>query len=903
MPIKLPFFRSFAILLMGLLLAVWTAQVQAATHTVMNGNDSGAGSLRQAILDAAAGDTIVFNAATHVLLTTPLPIDKSLTIDGGSHTVTISGQSTVQVLDINAATANVTLNRLNIVLGSSATNGGGISNIGTLTLTNSRFTNNEAANDGGAIYSTGTLTITDTEIVENASLGRGGGVYTSGTAAITNSIVSSNGAPNGGGLYNTGALTLTTVNFTSNTAFNDGGGLYNNGGTTTITGNTFTRNSVFVDGGAIYNNGTITIANSTFTENNAFSNDGGGLLNVGTASVTTSTFSDNIAGDDGAAIDNSGNLTVSTSTFTANNANDNGAAITNDGGTVNITNGTFQNNIATDEGGAIYNDDNDAGTATGTMTVTRSTFTNNTATNLSGGAITNKDGSQLTITESTFTGNATADYGGAFMNVNGGIAYVYRSTFNGNTATVNGGAIANYWTSSQLFVYSSTVSGNTAPTGGGVFNDESAVATLANVTITANTATSSGGGIHTGPGTTTALPTTTLNHTLIANQATGTDCAGTNASTGYNLDTDGSCALSNTGDLSAQTIVLPPLALNGGTTQSHAITGTIAQDAGATSCVSLDQRSVTRPQNTNCDIGAYEEKATPTTVSPPSTSFNDTIKGGTESNCWSGNGLYGCVYDNTHGERLATGGNTFSGAFEIEIRGHTFCITLDEGNTPDGYTLNQTVDRYVGATNCFIYNPSTDWDVYRVDFATLPVAQTDPSVANTAPPLATAAPTENTTQNAAANILVTPQPTADWAAYHAQQTATAIAAQPTAVANVAVNDTVIQQQEPVTVAVAAATESSPTLAPDPTAHHVVAAAPTAIPAETAEVSVAVAPTYTAMQIQVPLANVEAAVDVADSSSISRGQWGMLGAFAVGSVTAFGVLGGMALRSIMRREED
>jgi len=43
-----------------------------ATLTVLNGNDSGAGSLRQAIADAAAGDTINFQAGvTTVTLLQP----------------------------------------------------------------------------------------------------------------------------------------------------------------------------------------------------------------------------------------------------------------------------------------------------------------------------------------------------------------------------------------------------------------------------------------------------------------------------------------------------------------------------------------------------------------------------------------------------------------------------------------------------------------------------------------------------------------------------------------------------------------------------------------------------------------------------------------------------------------
>ena len=61
-----------------------------ATITVLNTNDSGAGSLRQAVLDAASGDTIVFdetafpvNDTTIIYLETVMTVDKTLTLDAG----------------------------------------------------------------------------------------------------------------------------------------------------------------------------------------------------------------------------------------------------------------------------------------------------------------------------------------------------------------------------------------------------------------------------------------------------------------------------------------------------------------------------------------------------------------------------------------------------------------------------------------------------------------------------------------------------------------------------------------------------------------------------------------------------------------------------------------------------
>src|SRR5581483_10746624 len=68
-----------------------THQVSAATITVTNTNDSGAGSLRQAIADAMPGDTINFSVTGAITLTSgALGITKNLTIQGpGANQLTV----------------------------------------------------------------------------------------------------------------------------------------------------------------------------------------------------------------------------------------------------------------------------------------------------------------------------------------------------------------------------------------------------------------------------------------------------------------------------------------------------------------------------------------------------------------------------------------------------------------------------------------------------------------------------------------------------------------------------------------------------------------------------------------------------------------------------------------------
>ena len=58
----------------------------AATLTVLNTNDSGAGSLRAAIAAAASGDTINFAVTGMITLASELAIDKNLTIQGPGRT-------------------------------------------------------------------------------------------------------------------------------------------------------------------------------------------------------------------------------------------------------------------------------------------------------------------------------------------------------------------------------------------------------------------------------------------------------------------------------------------------------------------------------------------------------------------------------------------------------------------------------------------------------------------------------------------------------------------------------------------------------------------------------------------------------------------------------------------------
>ena len=332
------------------------------TTRVTNTNDSGPGSLRQALADASNGDTIQFdsmlNGRNIGLTTSELVIDKSITINGpGSNLVGIFRSS------------NTSFRIMHVMPGVTAT-------IAGLTISGGGIDQQGGA---GILDDHAVLTI-DTCVVQNnfaAESNGGGGVYNDGsgnsaTLTILNSIVSGNYAEGGGGLYNDadngGSATLSLTNSTveSNTAaFNGfptgggaGGGILNSGGTLVITNSVVTDNLAGVPdpfalgyGGGILNDGTLTITNSTISNNQA-DQSGGGIENGGTLTINSSTISGNgaIGGHDGQPWGQgggiSGNVTFSNSTLSGNYASLSGGGLN---GTGTISNSTLSDN----DGGGI----------------------------------------------------------------------------------------------------------------------------------------------------------------------------------------------------------------------------------------------------------------------------------------------------------------------------------------------------------------------------------------------------------------------------------------------------------------------------------------------------------------------------------------------------------------------
>lgn len=264
----------------------------AATLLVANTNDSGAGSLRQAIKNSFSGDTIIFsNSVTGTILLTSgeLYITNNVTIVGpGANLLAINGNAASRVFEIFGAQGNatVTISGLTITNGLASGSltidgeGGGIlCNYSTVAVSNCTFSGNTAGSFGGAIANDDsvwfdtTLTVIGCTLSGN-SASVGGGIYNHasinsfGSAMVTvvASTLSSNSASAGGAIANecqkSGSVTVLGSTLSGNIATN--GGYYGGGidnfvegtGTATLTiGDSILRAGA--SGSNIYNSGTV----------------------------------------------------------------------------------------------------------------------------------------------------------------------------------------------------------------------------------------------------------------------------------------------------------------------------------------------------------------------------------------------------------------------------------------------------------------------------------------------------------------------------------------------------------------------------------------------------------------------------------------------------------------------
>jgi len=283
------------------------APAEAATFTVTNLNDSGPGSLRQAIDDAnSAGgpDVITFQAGltgTITLTSGQLKLYDSVDIQGpGAAAITVDGNNASRVFYLynSDALLDVSISGLTVAHGN-ASDGAGIIDWGEnltldhVTVRDNTATSSEGGGGGGlALKETeGSLTIRNSVSLRARPPDTfGGGIYIASNAApilIQDTVITGNHAGSlGGGIvfYSPGSdVTIERSTISGNTADARGGGIYlydsHNGAMVTIRQTTVSGNTA-QKGGGIYlysPGGPVVIENSTISGNHATQSSGGGI--------------------------------------------------------------------------------------------------------------------------------------------------------------------------------------------------------------------------------------------------------------------------------------------------------------------------------------------------------------------------------------------------------------------------------------------------------------------------------------------------------------------------------------------------------------------------------------------------------------------------------------------------
>jgi CSLREA domain-containing protein len=347
----------------------------------------------------------------------------------------------------------------------------------------------------------------------------------------------------------------------------------------------------------------------------------------------------------GAVYNNLGNVEIFNSHFESNgHSNASGGAVRNHSGSVSIQQSFFYDNQGKD-GGAIYN--------AGDLEIYDSTFESNAAIDNGGAIFNNINATALIIERSTFEGNTTSNYdGGAIWNGDQRTARVTNCTFVGNQAEQRGGGI---YSIGYLYVTTSSFSENGAESGNGA-------------------------GIH-------ARDDLFLYNSILANSATGYDCM--HEGSGWdvnNLIENNSPAPHACGTpISTADPVLGVLKNNGGDTDTMAL-GSVspAIDAGFSGndtygnpyCPPADQRKVGRPQNSACDLGAYEVVSTPFVLSSIRSDANPTYSTSVDFTVSFSNAVIGVdISDFT----LTTTGVSGASVSQVTGSGHEYTVTALRG--------------------------------------------------------------------------------------------------------------------------------------------------------------------------------------------------------------------------------
>jgi predicted outer membrane repeat protein len=201
------------------------------TVVVTNVNPDGAGSLREAMINAGEGDLIAFDpslSGATINLTSSIFTKVGTVVEGPAGGITINAQGGTNAVYLygNDGNEELVMKRVTIT---GATASGVVVYGGTVQLEDAVVEGNQGPEGAGIDVQIGALKLVRTIVRNNAASVFGGGVRVAygATATITNSTISGNTAGlSAGGLEALGEVTVNGSTISGNTAGESGGGLY-----------------------------------------------------------------------------------------------------------------------------------------------------------------------------------------------------------------------------------------------------------------------------------------------------------------------------------------------------------------------------------------------------------------------------------------------------------------------------------------------------------------------------------------------------------------------------------------------------------------------------------------------------------------------------------------------------
>jgi parallel beta-helix repeat protein len=293
---------------MLIMLFAMSTGLMADNQVVTSTANSGAGTLRQAIIDVGDGETITFNisgsdvvviSAELSLTTNGMTINGYNNATGNNVTVQVTipgaGGTASRVFHINASGKTFNFSNMTIKGGDtsgagdnwSAYGGGILFEAGTLNLDSVTISGAKAYNGGGMLNRNTSPTLTNCTISGNTATKYGGGIYNYGetgasSPTLTNCTINGNSAVTwGGGLFNhstSGTCFPILTNCTISGNQGGGGGMYNYSSTPTLTNCTISGN----DYRGIYHSN----SSGLYIKNTILANNTGGDIYNSNSSIT-----------------------------------------------------------------------------------------------------------------------------------------------------------------------------------------------------------------------------------------------------------------------------------------------------------------------------------------------------------------------------------------------------------------------------------------------------------------------------------------------------------------------------------------------------------------------------------------------------------------------------------------